>query len=598
LKTVKLSPILQRVSDIVRQKTGIVLGPSKALMIQTRLLRRFHQLGIHGEDEYLAHLDKNLDAETEALVSLMTTHTTEFFREFLHFEYLLKYLPELIEIKRQSKKPKLRVWSAACSWGHEVYSLAMFLSVHWPKDLGFEVLGSDVDPESVQMGQNGVYTYNDVKQIPVLYMANHWTRGSGDISDYVRVRKHLRDLTRFSVANLLSLPPFDGQAFDLIFCRNVFIYFQPEQVQSACAELLKRLTPEGRLFVGTSESLQGLNLDVESPFPAVYQMRQNSKFVQKSPLAPSPVARTVPKELVRVLCVDDSPSILSLLEKILSSDNGFEIVGKAKNGKEAIEFLTQTPVDVITLDIHMPEMNGIEFLQKVTLKRPPVVMVSSVSREDSDLGLKALELGAADYVEKPSLGDLSERGEELRTKLKIAKSMAGLSPSQTSLAKEFSRKHVIWKPEQCLLSYVLSPSDVQRLSVFVGSLQKPMSHVVMFFDGPAGLLPGLKRELEDSVSSDFEILEFSPGSLRTNSVSIGILESSKAWFQKHESGFRAVVIGNKVPATHLGTLRSSSECLVLVEEGSQLRIPFARVLPATTLSYHAVEFLSLKTRAP
>ena len=109
---------------------------------------------------------------------------------------------------------------------------------------------------------------------------------------------------------------------------------------------------------------------------------------------------------LKVLCVDDSKIILSLLKKIFSGNDGFEVVGTAENGQEAEEFLKHNKVDVMTLDIHMPIMDGLSYLKKnYNQSHPPVVIVSSVSREDAFKAMEGLRLGASDYIEKPSLED-------------------------------------------------------------------------------------------------------------------------------------------------------------------------------------------------
>jgi chemotaxis protein methyltransferase CheR len=160
--------------------------------------------------------------------------------------------------------------------------------------------------------------------------------------------------------------------FDVIFCRNVFIYFESHQVESISKDILGHLLPHGIYFSGISEPLSGLKLEVQSIGPSAYIHKAAAYAAKESmPFKNQPTLRIVPEQglpaeekLIKVLCVDDSPSIHTLLKKILSKENGFEIMGTAMNGADAIEKLKSMKVDVVTLDIHMPIMDGITYLEK------------------------------------------------------------------------------------------------------------------------------------------------------------------------------------------------------------------------------------------
>ncbi len=412
------SDVVSEVSRIVSKISGIQLNERQHSMVRSRLTRRIAQLGLSNEAEYFAHLQRNTEAEIAALVSLLTTHHTYFFREFSHFEYLERAGLERVARAALNRSDKtLRVWSAACSRGHEVYSLAMFLSYHLPRispDLSYEILGTDIDPESVAIAKNGVYRWDELKDAPLRYMGAHWARGTGEISDFVKAKASIKSKCRFEALNLLHLQDDTAaRPFDLIFCRNVFIYFNPTQTKEITRHLLKRLPPHGLFFVGISESLSNMGLPLSIVGPSIYAV----PTTMPAGVAPVAIPASQP-QILKVLCVDDSPTILAMLKRVLTPDKGFEVVATAINPIEAAKLLKEISVDALTMDIHMPEQTGLEYLERnFNESHPPVVMVSTVSRDDPEVAAKCLRAGASDYIEKPTLATLGERGNEIRSKL-------------------------------------------------------------------------------------------------------------------------------------------------------------------------------------
>lgn len=428
---------IREVAAIVSEMSGIQLGERQYSMIESRLKSRIIKLELGTFSKYIKYLKRNQEAESQTLLSLITTHHTYFFREFLHFEYLLnKGLKRLIDRTRARGEKVIRIWSAAASRGQEAYSLAMFFDFHLKAiapDLTFEIWGTDVDPESIATAKNGVYRVEELRQSPAMYLQDQWVRGKGDISEFTKAKESLKKKCQFRVENLLKCEGFlTGKMFDLIFCRNVFIYFNPEQIKKITNSMLNHLDPQGLLFLGASETLTGIDVKVESTGTSVYQHRVDTpKSVLsgiKSATAQVLGRGTTPVEEVvkplEVLCVDDSGVILSLLKKILTKDAGFIVKATARNGIEAMEKLKSETFDFVTLDLHMPEMDGVTFLKETQfIKRPPVLVISSVNREDLSIGQKALEYGAADYVEKPSLENVAQAGNEIRSKIKSILSM-------------------------------------------------------------------------------------------------------------------------------------------------------------------------------
>jgi len=318
------SQILKVIAEIITRLTGVQLGEKQCHMVESRLKKRVLEIGLNNLSEYAHYFYENEQIETQALISLLTTHHTYFFREFSHFEFLSQAgLARLLPVVQARADKTLRVWSAACSRGQEAYSLAMFLDHNLKKlapGLKFEIYGTDIDQESVTIAQNGVYHRKDIKEVPASYLEDHWVRGTGAIADFVKAKKSLKENVKFETLNLIDLHQIDKvQNFDIIFCRNVFIYFTAEQIAKISSSLLKRLSPSGYLFIGISESLHGLDLPAQSAGPSIYihPMKKEPPLLRSVPaLATTAAATPQPAARVRVLCVDDSPSILSLMKMI------------------------------------------------------------------------------------------------------------------------------------------------------------------------------------------------------------------------------------------------------------------------------------------
>lgn len=585
---------IEEVSRLVSEKTGIILGERQQNMVRSRLLRRMTELKITGYDEYLTYLSNHVEIETISLVSLLTTHHTYFFREFVHFEFLRNTaLPALVAIARNRPDKTIRVWSAACSRGQEVYSLAMTMAETLnaiAPDIKFHILGSDVDPESVQFARNGVYPWDEVKEIPMSLLTQFWARGKGDISAFAKVKPALKAHCDFKVLNLVDLPQMEK--FDLVFCRNVLIYFDHPSIKKIAKGLFDRLQPEGYLIVGVSESLIGQDIPIQHLGPSIYA--RTSVAAPAPAKTPQPVAAPVsakapsvavtpaPKlqepQIIRVLCVDDSPSILTILKKILSADKGFEIVATAKNGFEAAEALRKHKVDVMTLDIHMPGQTGIEYLQQnYKAGHIPVIMVTSVSREDNTLAHQALKLGASDYVEKPSLQNFAERASEIQNKIKSVLKAAKPAPAQAD-AFRFERKAVPISKDKHAMVVVLPESRLSDLDRLVPELKTAEElNVTVLIEGFKGDTQGLSRKLSGTRKLPIQV-----GSIENMSLALAPLAGKKTAFCFYRG--LSPAIGSKFALW--------SNNWKIAEDGCQFKMRFDDVTPSTSFVYMALKYLS------
>lgn len=604
LNLLNWNQFLVKVCALVTDRTGIQLGEKQKHMVVSRLKRRILELGLE-ENQYENHFDTHRDSEIQSLVSLFTTHHTYFFREFRHFEYLEEVaLKAIVKEKRSTGDKVIRIWSAACSRGQEVYSLAMFLTVHLSRlapDFKFEILGSDVDPESVKIAKNGVYRREEIKEIPMQYLANHWQKGSGEIANFVKAKDTLKKSCQFEVVNLQSIPPhLKLLKFDIIFCRNVFIYFEQEQIKRITDQFLRTLQPWGSLIVGISESLANLGHPIVSKGPSIYMLKGKDAVQPLPNLTPGQTAKIPQPEArkkIRVFSVDDSPTIHTLLKKILSDENDFEIVATAKTGLEAASKRDQVQFDVMTLDIHMPEQTGLEYLQALPKSgHPPIVVISSVSRDDSELAIKCLEAGAFDYIEKPALNNLAERAEEIRTKLRCAV-RAQSAPKSVELEKSFQISPEIPMPDKKLILAFGSLRDGPRIGSFLKEGRGIQPPTVVLLKDSIGALPALIQRLGSESKRKVVALEQGQAeSLLNDTVYVGDFKTCAEDLLKFHGARRvSISIFGEISKDVSESFKKWTGSQILIEDHLQSVSPLGTratdSVPATSFGYCARQFL-------
>ena len=609
-------PLIEKVSAVVHKISGNRLGEKQAYMVETRIKKRMMELGLKHAQDYQRFLDTNMESESNVLVGLLTTHHTFFFREFPHFELLKSKLPDIVASVKKRNEKTVSIWSAACSRGHEVYSLAMFMEFHLPKidpSMSFKILGTDIDDESVKIANNGVYHQNEIKEIPMNYLANNWANGTGEIAMYAKVKSQLKNKCSFKRGNLLKVnEAVRDEKFDIIFCRNVFIYFESHQVEMISKDLLAHLRPDGLFFSGISEPLSNLKLDVHSIGPSAYMHKSAAPAKTATPsnvvpLRPAAAPEVFEQTLLKVLCVDDSPSILTLLKKVLTKEHGFEIVATAINGIDAMEKMRTHKVDLVTLDIHMPEMDGVTYLEKNYNKsHPPVMIISSASRGDSDTAMKALRFGASDYVEKPALTNLEERGEEIRTKLRsLAQDFAPGTPAKSTISsydQENQKKFVIAKPETKLRLMMASISDLAQIKRFMYDVDQSQPPTLIFFEGQGELLEGLVKEYKNEFRRPVSFLENPEDKLEANSVYfVDFKKSFNTIWKKYSTRPTSMLVYGNVSAHAAKALMDWKGVELLLEDlgpKGNGKNPLAKVasdvVPATSFPYMSCRYLSQK----
>ena len=245
----------ERVRSYVREHTGISLSDEKRELVYGRLSRRLRQLGIGSFVAYCDLLESGDEDELENFTNAITTNLTSFFRENHHFEYLRDVaLPEIM--RRNAANRRIRIWSAGCSSGEEPYSIAMTVAETIPASAGWDVriLATDLDSNMVATAAAGIYTASRIEGIDGRRQRRWFKRGKGTNADKVRVSPDLQRLIAFKRLNLMQQWPMRGP-MDLIFCRNVIIYFDKPTQAVLMDRYAELLLPDSHLFVGHSESL-------------------------------------------------------------------------------------------------------------------------------------------------------------------------------------------------------------------------------------------------------------------------------------------------------------------------------------------------------
>jgi len=239
----------ERIRTLLYQHSGIKLNDSKKDMVYSRLGRRLRATGMKSFQEYLELVEQDEGNEWEAFINSLTTNLTAFFREPHHFPLLKEHVLSL------RKKP-LRLWCSAASTGEEPYTMAMtMIDAFGSYKPPVEIIATDIDTNVLTKARAGIYSLERVEKLPPETLKRFFLKGTGKNNGFVQVRKELRDLISFRTLNLLDEQwPING-TFDVIFCRNVMIYFDKDTQYKILKRFAPMLESHGLLFAGHSESL-------------------------------------------------------------------------------------------------------------------------------------------------------------------------------------------------------------------------------------------------------------------------------------------------------------------------------------------------------
>lgn len=264
--------------ELIRSESGIALSDAKQDLLCSRLGRRVRELGLNSYDEYYHYLlcEDREGVELQQMVNCITTTKTDFFRENHHFEFIRDHgFRHWRSQAAETSNYKLRLWSAACSRGHEPYSIAMTLAEHFGPRACWDIklLATDINTNVLKFAERGIYSMEEAACLPREVRDRQFMKGTGCYARTCRVRDEVRRMVAFRQLNLMASDwPFHG-CFDAILCRNVLIYFDETQQRQLVARLAERLKPGGFLFLGHSEHQTWLTNYVEPLGHTIYRKR-------------------------------------------------------------------------------------------------------------------------------------------------------------------------------------------------------------------------------------------------------------------------------------------------------------------------------------
>ncbi len=266
----------QQLSEFIQTNVGIKLPAEKRLMVQSRLTSRLKKLQINNFDDYLNLAFSKTEQGSEEIalmINAITTNLTTFFRENSHFEYLRdSVLPELAA----NGAKKVELWSAGCSSGQEPYTLAIviqeFIRQHPDSSIeDFSILATDISSKVLDKAIDAVYPMSEVENLSFDLKKRYFLKSKNTKNPAVRIKPELRQKLIFERLNFMDLSYPKTTMKDVIFCRNVLIYFDKETQESVVKKLLEHLSPGGYLFLGHSETIFGMDLPLKTMGPTIFK---------------------------------------------------------------------------------------------------------------------------------------------------------------------------------------------------------------------------------------------------------------------------------------------------------------------------------------
>jgi chemotaxis protein methyltransferase CheR len=266
----------QRLARFIQEYSGIKMPATKKTMVEGRLRKRVGAGGFANLTEYCRHFfdDGGMDTECLALIDAVTTNKTEFFREPEHFRALVELaLPSLLAERRNGSSAQIKVWSTASSIGAEPYTLAMVLADESRRLDGFRfsILGTDISTRVLKTAATGIYPEEMIAPVPIDMRKRYLLRSKSSSRGLVRIVPELRRTVQYARLNLMEETYPVDRGMDIIFCRNLLIYFDKPTQQAVLTRLCDHLRPGGYLFLGHSESLAGFGLPLSPVVTTVFR---------------------------------------------------------------------------------------------------------------------------------------------------------------------------------------------------------------------------------------------------------------------------------------------------------------------------------------
>lgn len=261
-----------QLSNFIQKEAGIKMPEVKKTMLQSRLQKRLRQLQITSFEEYIEFaFKKGNESEVLHMIDVVSTNKTDFYREPLHFKYMTDdLLPNLI--KKLNHKT-IKVWSAGCSSGEEVYTIAItmqeFINLHPEYD--YHILGTDISNDILNKAMAGIYKLEKTDPIPMEVKKKYFLKSKNKISPTVKVMSSLTNKTAFRRLNFMDDHYQINDMFDIVFCRNVLIYFERENQEKVINKICSHLRTGGIFFLGHSESIMNMDVPLKQIRPTVFE---------------------------------------------------------------------------------------------------------------------------------------------------------------------------------------------------------------------------------------------------------------------------------------------------------------------------------------
>ena len=261
----------RKLSQYIESEVGIKLPPIKRSLLESRLQKRLKVLHISSFKQYVDYVFNNPEGVDEVLsmIDAVTTNKTDFMREAAHFEYMVHTaLPELAK-----SRTTINLWSAACSSGQEPYNMAMFMEEYNSRSrfISYKVTATDISESSLAKARRAVYQMKDIDVVSEAFKKKYFLRSRNASSTEVRIKPIIREKVRFQSINLMKENYGLDSKYDIVFCRNVLIYFNKENQSHVIKKISQHMNPGGYLFLGHSESLAGMREFLTAVGSSVYR---------------------------------------------------------------------------------------------------------------------------------------------------------------------------------------------------------------------------------------------------------------------------------------------------------------------------------------
>lgn len=269
-----------KIAAYIEKEFGIRMPPAKKSLLEARLAKRLRILSFTSYEQYADYLFSKEGAKNEVIhfINVISTNKTDFFREPNHFTYLTQtLLPEIINAQKIGTLRMLKVWSAACSSGEEPYTLAIvieeFLESSGIKGYPYSIYASDISTNALDKGVKGIYEQERVKDIPEYILHKYFMKSKDPAKRVFRIVPEIRQKITFFRQNLIDSTYQSPHDFDIIFCRNALIYFEKATQAAIIGRLLTHMKANAHLFLGHSETIIGLDLDLQTVAPTIHRKR-------------------------------------------------------------------------------------------------------------------------------------------------------------------------------------------------------------------------------------------------------------------------------------------------------------------------------------